>query len=31
MENIILDSDLIPMSNLNNINNENIVLEWAVK
>ena len=31
MENIILDSDLIPISNLNNINNENIVLEWAVK
>lgn len=31
MESIILDSDLIPMSNLNNINNENIVLEWAVK
>lgn len=31
MENIILDSDLIPMSNLNNINNENIVLEWAIK
>ncbi len=31
MEKIILDSDLIPMSNLNNINNENIVLEWAVK
>lgn len=31
MESIILDSDLIPMSNLNNINNENIVLEWVVK
>lgn len=31
MESIILDRDLIPMSNLNNINNENIVLEWAVK
>lgn len=31
MESIILDSDLIPMSNLNNINNENIVLEWAIK
>lgn len=31
MESIILDSDLIPMSNLNNINNENIVLEWAIR
>ena len=31
MDNIILDSDLIIMSNLNNINNENIVLEWAIK
>ena len=31
MESIILDSDLIPMSNLNNINNENIDLEWAIR
>lgn len=31
MESIILDSDLIPMSNLNDINNENNVLEWAIK
>lgn len=31
MEKIILDCDLIFTSNLNNINNENIVLEWAVK
>ena len=31
MEKIILDCDLILTSNLNNINNENIVLEWVVK
>ena len=31
MENIIIDSDLILTTNLNNINNENIVLEWAIK
>lgn len=31
MEKLVLDSDLIQVSNLNNINNENIVLEWAIR
>jgi hypothetical protein len=31
MERLVLDGDLIILPELNNINNENIVFEWAIK